>query len=156
MKVKIPKHWTPEQANAVVEFLGDIEVAIRKKYQVLLISKRDAQIRHNAFEAVRIAVNRFLESNLGTNNYCLRILPFPHHILRENKMIFGAHADRLQDGMRAAFGKPIGTAARVKMNQSIVLASVNENGIEIAKEALKRGGSKLPMSCRIKSEKVLV
>ena len=124
------------------------------EYRVLLVSKKDAQVRHNALEAVRIAVNRFLESNLGTNNYCLRILPYPHHILRENKMIFGAHADRLQDGMRKAFGKPIGTAARVKMNQSIVVASVNENGIEIAKEALKRGGAKLPMPCRIKSEKV--
>ena len=125
------------------------------EYQVLLVSKKDAQVRHNALEAVRISVNRFLESNLGTNNYCLRILPYPHHILRENKMIFGAHADRLQDGMRKAFGKPIGTAARVKTDQPIVLVTVNENGIEIAKEALKRGGAKLPMSCRIKSEKVL-
>ncbi len=46
MKVKIPKHWTPEQANAVVEFLGDIEVAIRKKYQVRIMS-------HQLFELNR-------------------------------------------------------------------------------------------------------
>jgi hypothetical protein len=37
MKVKIPKHWTPEQANAVVEFLGDIEVVIRKEYQTRIL-----------------------------------------------------------------------------------------------------------------------
>jgi len=38
MKIKIPKHWTPEQANAVAEFLGDIEIAIRKKYQVRIMA----------------------------------------------------------------------------------------------------------------------
>ena len=124
------------------------------EYQVYLISQKEAQVRHNALEAARIAVNRVLEGKLG-NNYCLRILPYPHHILRENKMIFGAHADRLQDGMRGAFGKPIGTAARVKTNQSIIMVDVNGNALDVAKEALKQGGAKLPMSYRIKIEKVM-
>lgn len=31
MKVKISECWTPEQANAVAEFLGEMEIAIRKK-----------------------------------------------------------------------------------------------------------------------------
>jgi large subunit ribosomal protein L10e len=88
------------------------------------------------------------------NNYCLRVLPYPHTILRENKMIFGAHADRLQDGMRRSFGKPIGTAARVKPNQTIIAINVNANGVEIAKEALKHGSAKLPTPCKIVIEKV--
>lgn len=124
------------------------------EYQVSLVAKKEVQVRHNALEAARIAVNRLLSTKLG-DNYCLRILPFPHHIMRENKMIFGAHADRLQDGMRGAFGKPIGTAARVKSNQSIITVDVNEDSLETAKEALKLGKAKMPMSCRIKIEKVM-
>jgi len=123
------------------------------EYQAFLIAQKEVQIRHNALEAARVATNRLLSEKLG-NNYLLRVLPFPHLVLRENKMIFGAHADRLQDGMRKAFGKPIGTAARVKSNQPILVVNVNENGLEVAKEALKRGGAKLPMPCRIFIEKI--
>ncbi len=124
------------------------------EYQVSLIAQKEAQVRHNALEAARMAVNRLLSTELG-DNYFLRILPYPHHILRENKMIFGAHADRLQDGMRGAFGKPIGAAARVKLNQSIITVDVNEDSLETAKEALKLGKAKMPMPCRIKIEKVM-
>jgi len=124
------------------------------EYQAFLIAQKEAQVRHNALEAARIAANRVLSEKLG-NDYCLRILPYPHTVLRENKMIFGAHADRLQDGMRKAFGKPIGTAARVKPSQTIIVANVNKDGLEAAKEALRRGGAKLPIPCRIFIEKVV-
>jgi len=124
------------------------------EYQVSLVAQKEVQVRHNALEAARMAANRLLSTKLG-DNYCLRIMPYPHHILRENKMIFGAHADRLQDGMRGAFGKPIGSAARVKEDQSIITVDVNENGLETAKEALKLGRAKMPMLCRIKIEKVM-
>jgi len=87
------------------------------------------------------------------NNYRLDVLPFPHMILRENKMIFGAHADRLQQGMRGSFGKPVGTAARVKPNQVIITIQVNKEGVETAKVALKRGSAKLPIPCRITIDK---
>jgi large subunit ribosomal protein L10e len=123
------------------------------EYQTLLIARKEAQIRHNALEAARIATNRLLEEKLGSG-YLLQILPYPHVVLRENKMIFGAHADRLQDGMRKAFGKPIGLAARVKSDQAIIMVNVNEDGLEVAKEALKRGGAKLPMPCRLSVEKI--
>jgi large subunit ribosomal protein L10e len=117
-------------------------------FKAKLISLESAQIRHNALEAARIASNRHLSTKLD-NNYFLRIMPYPHTILRENKMIFGAHADRLQDGMRRAFGKPIGTAARVKANQPIIVIGINENSTEVAKRALELGKAKLPMPCRI-------
>jgi large subunit ribosomal protein L10e len=70
-------------------------------------------------------------------------------------MIFGAHADRLQDGMKKSFGKPIGTAARVKRDQTVITARVNKDGIEVAKEALRRGGAKLPMPCQVVIEKIV-
>lgn len=123
------------------------------EYNAFLIAQKQVQMRHNALEAARVAANRVLSEKLG-NDYLLRVMPYPHVILRENKMIFGAHADRLQDGMRKAFGKAIGTAARVNVNQPVIIANVNENGIEVAKEALKRGGAKLPTPCRILIEKI--
>lgn len=123
------------------------------EYQLSLVAQKEAQVRHNALEAARIAVNRLLQTEL-TDNYLLRILPYPHHILRENKMILGAHADRLQDGMRGAFGKPIGVAARVKNKQKIITVEVTEAGLDTAKRALKLGAAKFPMPCRIEVEKI--
>ena len=122
-------------------------------YEGKLISLEAAQIRHNALEAARVATNRLLMEKL-VNNYQLQVRPYPHTILRENKMIFGAHADRLQDGMRRSFGKPIGTAARVRPNQTIISVFVNGDAVELAKESLKRGSAKLPMPCRIVIEKL--
>ena len=123
------------------------------EYKARLIAVKGVQIRHNALEAARIATNRYLGVKLA-KNYCLRILPYPHMILRENKMIFGAHADRLQVGMRGAFGKAIGSAARVKRNQSILKIGVNMDGIDVAKEGLKRAKPKLPTPCKIKIERI--
>jgi large subunit ribosomal protein L10e len=55
--------------------------------------------------------------------------------------------------MKRAFGRPIGTAARVKPNQTLITVNVDEDGVETAKEALRRGGAKLPTPCRIIVEK---
>jgi len=130
--------------------MGDTKTTFQ--YKAKLITQQQAQIRHNALEAARVASNRVLMEKL-TNNYYLHVHPYPHTILRENKMIFGAHADRLQDGMRRSFGKPIGTAARVKSKQTVITIKVNADGIEAAKEALKRASTKLPITCRITIEK---
>lgn len=125
------------------------------EYEVSLVALKRVQIRHVALEAARVATNRFLENKLE-NNYLFQVRPYPHIILRENKMIFGAHADRLQDGMRNSFGKPIGTAARVEPKQKILNVKVNESDIEIAKESLRRGSTKLPVPCRVIIEKIQI
>jgi len=130
--------------------MGDTKAKF--EYEARLIAMEKAQIRHNSLEAARVASNRILMDKL-VNNYLLRVLPYPHAILRENKMIFGAHADRLQQGMRASFGKPIGTAARIRANQPIIIVEVHAEGVETAKEALKRGSAKLPIPCKITVEK---
>lgn len=131
--------------------MGDTKLSF--DYEAKLLALEQAQIRHVSLEAARIAANRIVLDKL-VNNYRLDVLPFPHVILRENKMIFGAHADRLQQGMRGSFGKPIGTAARVKPNQTIITIHVNKEGVEVAKEALKRGSAKLPIPCRIIVDKL--
>jgi large subunit ribosomal protein L10e len=80
--------------------------------------------------------------------------PYPHIILRENKMIFGAHADRLQQGMRRSFGSAVGTAAKVEVDQIIITVRVKAGQAEIAKESLKRGSAKLPIPCKIVISKI--
>ena len=147
-RTEFVKGFPPPKINKFT--MGDTRAEF--EYEARLIALEGAQIRHNALEASRVAANRELMEKL-TNNYLLRIQLYPHTILRENKMIFGAHADRLSDGMRRAFGKPIGTAARVKPNQTIITINVNQNGVEIAKRALKLGSTKLPIPCRIVIEK---
>ena len=114
-----------------------------------LIIIEAGQIRHNALEALRIAVNKYLSSTVGDANFYFRIRIYPHHVLRENKMMAFAGADRLQDGMRQAFGKPIGTAARVYPGQVIVDVWGRKSDVEYIKEALRRGARKLPLPTRI-------
>ena len=113
-----------------------------------LIATERAQIRHSALEAARVATNRILMDKL-VNDYVMVVHPYPHIILRENKMIFGAHADRLQQGMRRSFGTPIGTAAKVEVGQTIITVKVKASAAETAKESLKRGSAKFPIPCRI-------
>ncbi len=117
-------------------------------YEAKLIALERAQIRHVALEAARVASNRILIDKL-INDYLMHVLPYPHVILRENKMIFGAHADRLQQGMRRSFGTAIGTAAKVEPGQAIITVKVKANAVETAKESLKRGSAKLPIPCRV-------
>jgi large subunit ribosomal protein L10e len=148
-RTEFVKGFPPPKINKFT--MGDTKAKF--EYEARLIALEGAQIRHNALEAARVATNHELMEKLA-NNYCLRVQPYPHTILRENKMIFGAHADRLSDGMRGSFGKPIGTAARVKPDQTIITVNVNANGVEVAKRALKLGSTKLPIPCRIIVEKV--
>jgi large subunit ribosomal protein L10e len=117
-------------------------------FEVKLLSTKRVQVRHCALEATRIAVNRVLSEKVP-DEYLMIIHTYPHIILRENKMIFGAHADRLQQGMRRSFGTPIGTAAKVEVDQPLITVKVKASAAETAKIALKRGGAKLPIHCKI-------
>jgi len=118
-------------------------------YVVKLVVIEQGQIRHNALEAARVMANKYLSVKVGDQNYFLKIRVIPHHVLRENKMMAFAGADRLQDGMRQAFGKPIGTAARVYPGSIIAEVRVRKEHIEHAKEALRRAASKIPLPSRI-------
>jgi len=119
------------------------------EYTVKLLNLKDAQIRHNALEAARIAANRLLELKLGRENFMLKIVPFPHEVLREHKRLAVAQADRFQEGMARAYGKPVGTAARVRRGKPILIAKVPKEGVEVAKEALRRASDKFPIPCKI-------
>jgi len=146
---KFAKGFPPPKINKFTmgDAKGNFEVEAK------LVALKRAQIRHSALEAARVATNRLLMDKL-INDYLMQVHPYPHVILRENKMIFGAHADRLQQGMRRSFGKAIGTAARIEPDQTIITVKVKANAVELAKESLKRGSAKLPIPCKIVVEKM--
>ena len=101
------------------------------------------QLRHTSLEAARISANKALEKNIGPANYRFVIRVFPHIVIRENKQATGAGADRVSQGMRRAYGKPVGTAARVKRNQVLMTIDTTQQFFTPAKEALRKAGMKL-------------
>ena len=66
------------------------------------------------------AVHRYLVKVAGKEGFHLRVRAHPYHVVRINKMLSCAGADRLQTGMRGAWGKPNGTVARVNIGQIIL------------------------------------
>jgi len=114
-----------------------------------LVADRSVQIRSNALEAARVVSNKFLERSIP-GNYFLKILVYPHQVLREHSMATGAGADRFSSGMRKSFGKPSGLAAVVKKGQNIMHLKLNKKDLAIGRKALKRADMKLPTPCKIK------
>jgi large subunit ribosomal protein L10e len=120
-------------------------------FKVKLVSQSTILLRQNSIESARMVVNRKLSDVLGTN-YFLRINVYPHHALRENKMLGGAHADRLQSGMAHSFGKVINTAARVKKGKEVFTAYVLKEGLSHARVALKSANPRMAGICTIEVE----
>ncbi|MDD1674089.1 MAG: 50S ribosomal protein L16 [Methanomicrobiales archaeon] len=112
------------------------------------------QIRHSALEAARVAINRRLATDVGRTNYLMKVRTYPHHVLRENKQATGAGADRVSEGMRLAFGKAVGSAARVRPRQKVVSVFTFPQSVDKVKDALKHGAYKLPSPARIIIEDV--
>ncbi len=120
------------------------------KYEVELVAGQSVQIRHNALEATRIFLNKKLDREIGKDNYWLKIRKYPHHVLRENALLTGAGADRLQTGMKHAFGRPIGRAARVKEGDIVISVKlVTKKAAEKARRIMKKVTPKLPLDYRI-------
>ena len=120
---------------------------------ISLALKKPAQLSHNALEAARIATNRYMQRKAGRMGYHLKIRVYPHNIVRENPMATGAGADRVQDGMRKAFGKPVSSVALVKADQRVLTVRTNKRNFNDAKVALKRAAMKFPVPCRIVVDK---
>ncbi|KAJ5975921.1 Ribosomal protein L10e/L16 [Penicillium waksmanii] len=81
---------------------------------VHLVSNEYEQLSSEALEAARICANKYLVKVAGKESFHMRVRVHPYHVIRINKMLSVAGADRLQTGMRGAFGKPAGLVARVK------------------------------------------
>ncbi|MBN3282369.1 RL10 protein, partial [Polyodon spathula] len=95
-----------------------------------MVSDECEQLSSEALEAARICANKYMVKTCGKDGFHIRVRLHPFHVIRINKMLSCAGADRLQTGMRGAFGKPLGTVARVRIGQVI--------------EALRRAKFKFP------------
>ncbi|GAB1606278.1 60S ribosomal protein L10-like [Argonauta hians] len=109
-----------------------------------LVSDEFEQISSEALEAGRICANKYLVKHCGKDSFHLRIRLHPFHVIRINKMLSCAGADRLQTGMRGAFGKPQGTVARVNIGQVIMSVRAKELHEPMIVEALRRAKFKFP------------
>jgi large subunit ribosomal protein L10e len=121
--------------------------------QISLAPREECQIRHTALEASRLSANRHLLAELGQENYKMILRRFPHHVLRENKQATGAGADRVSDGMRQAFGVPVGTAARIQANDRLFTAWCDVRNADTVKEAFRRAYNKIAPPCSIDVER---
>jgi large subunit ribosomal protein L10e len=107
--------------------------------------------RDNAIEAARQSMNKELEKNL-LDRYFAKVRVYPHHVIRENKMVAGAGADRIQKGMRGAFGKPMDRAALVAKGQTLFeISAYRQNDITVRK-ALEKAARKLSGTWKVKME----
>ena len=121
-------------------------------YRLKVVATEKVQMRHNALEACRQFINKKLDNELA-GQYLFRIIPFPHHIQRENKMLTGAGADRMQTGMQLSFGKAAGKAAILKPNSDIFfIALPNQRAEQFTRKVIKQVNSKIPCKIRISTE----
>merc|ERR1712048_749341 len=108
-----------------------------------MVSMEEEQISSESLEAARVACNKYMVKNAGKESFHIRIRVHPWHVLRINKMLSCAGADRLQTGMRGAFGKTYGTVARVNIGQILCSIRCRENVGKNALEALRRAKYKI-------------
>merc|ERR1712232_1190821 len=103
-----------------------------------MVCDENQQITSEALEAARIATNKYMITEAGRDFFHIKVRPHPFQVLRINKTLSCAGADRLSTGMRGAFGKAYGTAARVHIGQVLMSVRTKEEKIGIAAEALRR------------------
>merc|ERR1719414_1845845 len=109
-----------------------------------MVSDELEQIGSEALEAARICANKYMTKMCGKESFHGRIRAHPYHVLRINKMLSCAGADRLQTGMRGAYGKPQGLTARVDIGQILISIRTKPANLMHAKEALRRARYKFP------------
>lgn len=135
----------------IVKFsMGDGKLYTQGKFpfELSLVCAERVQIRNNALEACRQHLNKKLDQACA-GQYLFKVIPYPHHIQRENKMLTGAGADRMQTGMQLSFGKTIAKAALVKPGSKIFFIAVGTpKAVRVVRESYKEIKPKLP--CRTK------
>ncbi|XP_004270061.2 60S ribosomal protein L10-like [Orcinus orca] len=109
-----------------------------------IVSDEYEQLSSESLEAARICANKYMVKSCGKDGFHMRVRLHPLHVIRINKVLSCAGADRLQTGMRGAFGKPQGTVARVHVGQVIMSIRTKLQNKEHVIEALRRAKFKFP------------
>ena len=125
--------------------LGNKKAVIKEfPLSVHLVTIEREQLSAESIEAARVACNKYLINNVGKDFFHLKVRVHPFHVIRINKMLSCAGADRLQSGMRGAFGKPNGKAARVNIGQTLLSVRSKPNKTLHIIESLRRAKYKFP------------
>ncbi|MCJ1443102.1 MAG: hypothetical protein MMC23_003599 [Stictis urceolatum] len=114
-----------------------------------MVSNEYEQLSSEALEAARICANKYLVKIAGKEGFHMSVRAHPYHVVRINKILSCAGADResdqgLQTGMRGAWGKPNGTVARVNIGQILLSVRTRDQHRPTAIEALRRSMYKFP------------
>merc|ERR1711991_1060880 len=78
----------------------------------------------------------------GKESFHMRIRVHTYHVIRINKMLSCAGADRLQTGMRGAYGKPMGLSARIRAGQVLMSLRTQDKYRAEACDALRKATDK--------------
>jgi len=117
--------------------------------EVTLRSEQPIQLRSNALEAARQVANKYLETQIPLD-FSLKVLVYPHNVVREHKMATGAGADRMSKGMTQAFGRPTFVVARIQEGQAVFKINTMKAHKAVAIKAFKRASSKLSGTYKIR------
>ncbi|KAG7278453.1 hypothetical protein CRUP_038748 [Coryphaenoides rupestris] len=109
-----------------------------------MVSDEYEQLSQKPWRPPVIGANKYMVKTCGKDGFHIRVRLHPFHVIRINKMLSCAGADRLQTGMRGAFGKPLGTVARVNIGQVIMSVRTKVQNKEHVVEALRRAKFKFP------------
>jgi len=140
-------------SQKIVKFSMGKESLFRKgklPKQLTVVSAEKIQIRDNSFEACRQFLNKRLDDELS-GEYFFKVVPFPHHIQRENKMFSGASkGERVNTGMSLSYGTSSGKAAILRPNGKIFFFALkDEKAVRFARKIIKQVKSKLPGKIKI-------
>ena len=109
-----------------------------------LVSDEKEQVTSCALEAARVSCNKYLIKTAGKDSFHIRIRAHPFHVIRQNKMLSCAGADRLSSGMRGSYGKPMEMAARVDIGDMLISVRSKDQNAPHCIEALRRAKFKFP------------
>ena len=126
--------------SLLVYEMGDRKAKFDYTYD--LVADYDVQLRDNSLEAGRQAANKYLEKTI-LNQYFFKVRVYPHNVIRENKMIAGAGADRLQKGMRKAYGRATDRAARIHKGQEVFTVDIAKANVPFLMDAFRRAKLKM-------------
>ena len=133
---------------------------VHRRFPVLL-PPRIGRVR-TSLEAERICADKYVTKTSGMDLFHMRVWVHPFHVIRINKMLSCAGADRfvvwipcvwgcwcgvvcrLQMGMCGAWGKPYGTVARVNIGQVILSIQCKDANVPVIQEVLRRAWYKFP------------
>ena len=129
--------------------LGDTRLDYDNR--VNMVAPHSVELSGKSLEAARVTANKVLGIEAG-QPFLLKVVTYPHEVVRAHRFMGFAGADRLSQGMRRSFGRANEKAAEVSAGQPILSVFCMESGIENAKTALTRASKKLPIPCRIEIE----